>query len=152
MSAWSFYSPSTGLFTGRIFRGDNDSIDANTPDGTAALEGEHDHLSRRVDLSVLTEITVVDWQPPAPVNTALETFDWKPDAKRWVGTPTSAALAHCARKQRDGLLASCDWVATRAAEDGSPIPADWKAYRAALRNITLQAGFPVAVQWPTLPG
>ena len=151
MSAWSFYSPSTGLFTGRIFRGDDSAIGANTPAGTVALAGEHDSMSRRVDLSALPEIKVVDWQPPAPADTAMQTWQWDSDAKRWISTPTLAAVAASARADRDARLTACDWVVAHSAETAQPIPQEWRSYRTALRDMTTQAGFPLEVEWPTPP-
>ncbi len=55
------------------------------------------------------------------------------------------------RAQRDAMLAACDW--TQGAD--SPLDvvtkAAWAAYRTALRNVPQQAGFPVAINWPTQP-
>jgi hypothetical protein len=52
------------------------------------------------------------------------------------------------RGYRDGLLADSDW--TQVAD--APVDKDaWATYRQALRNVTLQAGFPWEVVWPTQP-
>jgi hypothetical protein len=59
--------------------------------------------------------------------------------------------AESLRTRRDGLLQKTDWIAIRAYEGGEPVPPAWANYRQALRNITAQAGFPYAVQWPTQP-
>lgn len=67
------------------------------------------------------------------------------DAKR--ADAEAAALA-----QRAALLAATDWVTLRAIDTGAPVPTDWRIYRQALRDVTLQAGYPFAVQWPTEPG
>lgn len=56
-------------------------------------------------------------------------------------------LASIIRAERNGLLAATDWwvlpdrIATQEQLD----------YRAALRNVTDQAGFPDNVIWPTKP-
>ena len=64
------------------------------------------------------------------------------------------------RKQRDALLAECDWVAVKALEAGSSVPAAWATYRQALRDITAHANFPDLSNgdmdgnnsdWPTKP-
>ena len=55
------------------------------------------------------------------------------------------------RRQRDELLASCDWMAIKAFESGSAVSADWATYRQALRDVTAQAGFPHEITWPTKP-
>lgn len=52
------------------------------------------------------------------------------------------------RAQRDALLTEGDWRTTKAYETGVPLSAEWLAYRQALREITLQEGFPYAVEWP----
>lgn len=62
-----------------------------------------------------------------------------------------AAQAEFARLQRDGLLKESDWVVSRSAELGQPIPAEWAAYRQALRDLPLQEDFPDVIQWPEKP-
>lgn len=53
-----------------------------------------------------------------------------------------------ARLERDGLLYSSDW--TQIAD--APVDkAAWATYRQALRDITLQEGFPENITWPTKP-
>ena len=125
MKAFCFYNPQTGILTGQTYTGD--LIETNTPPGLHAVEGFHDHTTRCVDVA---SGLLIDWTPPPP---------------------DGAVMANNLRADRDRRLAACDWIATRAAEDGLPVPTEWKAYRAALRNITLQAGFPVEVEWPALP-
>ena len=55
------------------------------------------------------------------------------------------------RRQRDAMLAACDW--TQGAD--SPLDATkraaWASYRAALRNLPQQAGFPDSIIWPMTP-
>lgn len=64
---------------------------------------------------------------------------------------TASMLAADMRRQRDVLLATCDW--TQAAD--SPLDAEaktaWASYRTALRNVPQQAGFPDTIDWPTQP-
>jgi hypothetical protein len=59
--------------------------------------------------------------------------------------------AEVIRAERNQLLAETDWVVVMASELGFPVSDEWKNYRQALRNITLQAGFPESVNWPTKP-
>lgn len=74
---WSFYDPQSGNFFGRTFSStDEAALDINTPKGLAAIEGEHDHLSRRVDIATGL---VVDHQPPAPN----ADYEWDDASKRW---------------------------------------------------------------------
>ncbi len=65
--------------------------------------------------------------------------------------PTDAELADSARAQRDALLRASDWVALRAMETGTPVPAEWAAYRQLLRDVPQQEAFPVQVEWPQPP-
>lgn len=51
------------------------------------------------------------------------------------------------RLERDVLLAACDW---RASSDVT-MPDAWRTYRAALRDVPAQAGFPNSITWPTEP-
>lgn len=124
MKTFSFYDPKTGILTGQTYTGH--SVETNTPSALHAVEGFHDHTTRRIDVA---SGLLINWTPPPP------------DVE---------VLANRVRADRDRRLAACDWVATRAAEDGLPVPADWKAYRKALRDVPLQIGFPANVQWPTL--
>jgi hypothetical protein len=58
-----------------------------------------------------------------------------------------ASLAAGVRSERDMLLAQTDWTALCDVI----INAEMLAYRQALRDITLQVGFPNNVTWPTKP-
>ena len=51
------------------------------------------------------------------------------------------------RSQRERLLAETDWMAL---SDNTMSPAV-SSYRQALRDVTLQSGFPYNVVWPTKP-
>ena len=62
---------------------------------------------------------------------------------------TAAALA--ARNTRDGLIASCDWMAIKAFEAGTTVGTEWATYRQALRDVSAQEGFPNDITWPTQP-
>jgi hypothetical protein len=71
-------------------------------------------------------------------------------SKSWLPTVyTTAQLIASAMGKRAQLLAVCDWtqlpdvpIATRTA---------WAAYRQALRDMTLQAGYPQNIIWPVSP-
>lgn len=59
-----------------------------------------------------------------------------------------ADQAKSVRDQRTTKLAECDW--TQLAD--APVDkAAWATYRKALRDITLQSGFPWEIQWPDKP-
>ena len=57
-------------------------------------------------------------------------------------------LAKQARAERDGLLVASDWTQLSDAPVNST---SWATYRKALRDITLQAGFPQTINWPDAP-
>lgn len=65
--------------------------------------------------------------------------------------PDTEQLAEAARQTRNARLTATDWVVVRASEVGQPIPAGWLAYRAALRDVPEQPGFPTAIIWPDPP-
>jgi hypothetical protein len=59
-----------------------------------------------------------------------------------------AQQANSQRAFRNTLLSNCDW--TQVAD--APVDqAAWATYRQALRDITAQAGFPWAIDWPEAP-
>jgi hypothetical protein len=55
------------------------------------------------------------------------------------------------RDARNSALTRCDWVITRAFEEGNPVPAAYLAYRQALRDLPSQEGFPYDYVWPQEP-
>lgn len=71
-------------------------------------------------------------------------FDAKEQA--WeAGADDRAAVQ--VRKERNAKLTACDW---RASSDVTMSDA-WRTYRAALRDVPAQAGFPNSITWPTEP-
>ena len=67
--------------------------------------------------------------------------------------PTNEELATTNRFVRNGLLADCDWVVTKALESGGSVPSAWATYRTSLRNITSHSSWPNLANndWPTVP-
>lgn len=55
------------------------------------------------------------------------------------------------RQDRDIRLSESDWTALTDVPMTSGTKAEWIAYRSALRDVTLQAGFPTSVTWPSKP-
>ena len=64
------------------------------------------------------------------------------------------------KEVRNDLLRQCDWVVTKAMEEGTEVPANWKAYRKALRDLPANTPNPqygpgpnelINVNWPTKP-
>ena len=62
-----------------------------------------------------------------------------------------AEQAKAVREDRNRRLAESDWVVIKAMETGTAVPTDVAAERQALRDITSQAGFPWAIEWPEQP-
>ena len=54
------------------------------------------------------------------------------------------------RAERDNLLLTSDWTQI-SGELSAAKKAQWATYRTALRDVTLQVGFPFEVNWPTKP-
>ena len=83
---------------------------------------------------------------PLPVKTSYHhVFAY--ESKQWVDPRTAATEWVVVRKKRDSLLAESDF--TQLA-DSNKNPVTWRAYRKALRDITLQAD-PFSIVWPTVP-
>lgn len=53
-------------------------------------------------------------------------------------------------RDRNKLLADTDWIVAKYTELGQPIPENYRVYRQALRDITLQPGYPENIVWPIL--
>lgn len=83
MTTWSFCDERTGLFVGRSYSGPAAALEANTPTGCLAVEGQHDPLSQRVDVETGE---VVDYQPPQPD----DDHEWDDEARRWVLTAAAS--------------------------------------------------------------
>tara|TARA_R110000823_G_scaffold101558_1_gene218180 strand:- start:39 stop:317 length:279 start_codon:yes stop_codon:yes gene_type:complete len=52
-----------------------------------------------------------------------------------------------ARDKRNGLLAATDWTAN----SDVTMTTEMTAYRQALRDVPVQAGWPTTINWPTKP-
>ena len=61
---------------------------------------------------------------------------------------TSAEQATAARADRNARLAACDWTQL---PDARCDQTAWATYRQALRDVSVQPGFPRVVVWPTPP-
>lgn len=76
------------------------------------------------------------------------------DDGQWIVTEDDDArrlddFSASVRQQRDVLLTQSDWTQL----EDSPLKddAEWLSYRQALRDITLQPGFPENIDWPEQP-
>jgi len=135
---YSIYDAATGLFTGGRC-----TFGLLLPHGHERIKGEFDPRSQRVDISaqppppVLDESgrdisppwypPVVDYQPPAPADDSLKTWAWDTGTKRWISSPTLAAIklaaaaalkaAAAANAQADITLQSTTFAADPATRD-----------------------------------
>jgi len=105
-----------------------------TPDEWAQIQG----LVASGDIEIAPYVA-----PAAPTSEAVAAFD-----------------AATVKVQRDALLAQSDWIVSRHRDQrDSGVPTSltndqyvgWLTYRQALRDITLQDGWPSNVSWPTSP-
>ncbi len=82
------------------------------------------------------------------------------DEARIMQAPADEQLSVTARAHRDALLTSTEWIVSRHRDEidtghGTTLSADHYvallAYRQALRDVPLQAGFPQTIDWPEPP-
>lgn len=148
MKTWSFYKTEDGSFTGVHFSSTNESyLPDNTQPGCSAIEGIYDHLSQRIDVTVLHEISkldsskeaerianlrtalVVDYMPTQPS----DDHEWNADTKRWQVKPDIVA-----KQQRNDQalseLQALDAKENRAVSDVIADPEDKQA-KARLTDI-----------------
>ena len=150
MSSWTFCKLS-GEILGCIYSGDEEHLALNTPPDCIAIPGIYCNRRYRAVISDGVCVDVIPTLPARPADDEWTAWVWDAAADDWVGTPTYAAQARAVRAERDQRLAACDWVVARAFERGEPVSVAWAAYRAALRDITLQPLFPGGVDWPVAP-
>jgi hypothetical protein len=67
----------------------------------------------------------------------------------WNTIEQNRTLILAVRSQRDRLLSQTDW--TQHSDVNPSVRAAWQPYRAELRHITKQEGFPTTIVWPTAP-
>ncbi|WP_265822491.1 tail fiber assembly protein [Geovibrio ferrireducens] len=63
----------------------------------------------------------------------------------------AAQIAAAVRAERDALLRATDYLIMPDYPLDEAISVSVRAYRQALRNITLQTGFPFDIEWPAMP-
>jgi hypothetical protein len=78
---FSFFQKETGVVASKLYKisdhaGFESDLRLNTPIDHMAIEGQYDHLSKRVDIATGQ---VIDYQPPAPS----ADHEWNADTKRW---------------------------------------------------------------------
>jgi hypothetical protein len=148
------YSTETGFITKLVTCPDGSTV-CQAGDGESIIVPSDDEMAlfrQRGDAAMKVEGGVlVAHTPDKPATDGLTDYTWNETTFRWESFRTEDGLAYDARKQRDSLLSDCDWVVTKALEDGESISASWKAYRQSLRDVPLQSGFPASIAWPEKP-
>lgn len=81
--------------------------------------------------------------------TAEEEAEWDAQEAEWNASANDRAEANV-RKERNALLAECDWTQIT---DATVDKTTWATYRTSLRNITTHSNFPdlEEADWPTKP-
>jgi|SRR3990172_8187499 len=110
----SFYRIKDGIFIGQQWAGDVVDLLRHVPEGCAAVPGQFDHLSQRVDLATGE---IVDYVPPKPADTEFTQWERDEKAKRWVAKPTRAAIRHAERKQTIAQIVALESGKVRAMSD-----------------------------------
>jgi hypothetical protein len=75
------------------------------------------------------------------------------EEKKWNDAAPTRAFSSL-RRDRDRLLAECDWVIAKASESGTAVPDTWKTYRQALRDLPAQydnSSVLGDITWPNKP-
>jgi hypothetical protein len=62
-----------------------------------------------------------------------------------------AEQAKSVRTSRDDKLKECDWTQLDDTPLSNTVKATWAIYRQALRDVTMQSGFPWTITWPDAP-
>lgn len=154
MKTLIIYDKETGLVTKTVTCPDS-SVECQAADGEGLIVPSDEEMAlmrARGDAAVIVSGGVLSAHTPdKPATDGLTDYAWNESTCRWERYRTEDGLAADVRSTRDLLLSESDWVVTKALEDGESVPAGWKAYRQALREITLQSGFPQSVEWPTKP-
>ncbi|RQS30261.1 hypothetical protein DIE03_15605 [Burkholderia sp. Bp8992] len=90
------------------------------------------------------------WEPrDIPQPTPADLLNWWPEFQAEFAVVDAAARV---RSERDALLLQVDPLVERAADSGdADREAALRKYRAELRDVPQQAGFPLNVVWPTAP-
>lgn len=145
MSPWSIYNLATGLFTGDQVVASETNARLQLRPGLGLKAGEWDPELWRVEGDA-----VVPYLPPKPADDEHRTWSLSADGRRWIAEPTATALWAEIRADRNRRIAATEWIRSRAADRGEPVPQAWLDYWQALRDITNQAD-PRAIAWPEPP-
>lgn len=129
MTFWTVYDPATGEIVSCFGTSEPDNVANNVPVGLEVIEGQSDPQRQ-----IVVGETVVD--KPQDVLDQIE------------ADLAFAQARNSAISERNRRLFSSDWTQV---PDAPVDQAAWQVYRQALRDITLQEGFPTNIIWPQPP-
>lgn len=121
-----FYAKSTGGFYDRKIHGDAipaDAVEITHDEHAALLAGQS--AGQRIEADVHGHPVLRD-----------------------VPVPAGEQLADAARARRDALITATDYLLMPDYPISTGQLAEVRAYRQALRDVPLQAGFPQTIDWP----
>jgi hypothetical protein len=135
---YTIYNQTTGQIS-RIVQ--TNEIELQLQEGESYIEGSYNDINYYIADSEPVEISA----KPSPY----AEFDYV--TKEWV-LNSNLAVADIT-KRRLQLLVGSDWTDTLSAKTrlGDNLYNQWQTYRQALRDITVQSGYPFEVVWPAVP-
>jgi hypothetical protein len=140
MINYAFYTP-TGQYT-RTGINMEELQGSDIPEGSSVYYGQVNAYTQYHD----TETNMPVDMPVKPG----EYYKFDYTTRSWIADAERAARVVLAQRQQ--LLIDSDWTDTLSAQTRlGTAYAEWQTYRQALRDITLQPGYPTAVEWPTAP-
>lgn len=145
-TTYSVYTLAGGLFTGQTLCVPDADLQANTPEGCGVMQGQHDPLRWRVNVSTGD---LVELLPEQPQGTELLAWIWDETLTRWVASPTLEGHRQALLDQIKRALTVTDGGADRAVRElllasdiSAPARARMQAIEdraAVLRALVLQA-------------
>jgi len=149
MKLFTAYKTATGeiLRTGSCADSD---FELQVQEGETVIEGTANDITQYIDEGVITDYT--EEQLLAKSSTPYG-YVWDnltmTAVKHLDDADISTVLAARARAKRNKMLTDCDWTQT---DDQTPATkGKFRAFRQELRDVTKQAGFPNAINWPIPP-
>jgi hypothetical protein len=76
-------------------------------------------------------------------------WTWNPVSGMWIDARSATQVSAEVRSKRNELLLQSDW--TQLADIPQQTKTLWEPYRQALRDVTLQSGYPTNIVWPIKP-
>lgn len=131
--------------TGKIVRNiecPDEMADIQTQPGEFYIEGHFSGETHFIDTQLMVAVAK-QARPAGDVEFDIPTRSWVPIQR------TAAELISAAMANRSQLLAQSDW--TQLPDVPLATKTAWAIYRQALRDITLQTGYPQTIVWPAPP-